>query len=659
MKILIAEDDADSRLVLQKNLEGAGHQVEAAANGEDALARAKKSPPDLIISDILMPVLDGYKLCYEVKNAPDLKRIPFVFYTATYIDPEDERLAVGLGASRFIVKPVEPAEFLRLIEEVIAEAQRQGLTVPEGVQEDQLGLFRMYDASLSRKLQEKIKDLGLYRMVFDNSTEAVAIVDDTGRLLRHNKAQGRLLGYSEEELIGSTPYRYLDERTAEIIRDALAKDSIASGEGTAQAKDGTFLAVEYSIFPILDEFNKISAQVWILRDINERKALTVQLLQSQKMEAIGKLAGGVAHDFNNLLSVILGYVEMALYKLPCSDPLAHDLRQVESAAKRATNLVRQLLLFSRQQPSRFVRLELNKALTELLRMLKRIIGEDIHLELACPENCWDIEADAGNIDQIIMNLAVNARDAMPKGGNLSIRVENVSLDYEYCQWHLEARPGNFVRLSVSDDGSGIKPELMPHIFEPFFTTREVGKGTGLGLAVVYGLVKSHKGWINVYSEPGQGTTFRLYFPALLPADGRFELSGGVSSEAGHGHGERILVVEDDETIQELVVNALSKAGYLVSAAGSAEDGLERFEDGKGEFDLVFSDVILPGMNGVELVEELRVRRPGIGVLLCSGYADQRSHWPLISERGYRFLEKPFTLSAFLCEVRRALDHCGR
>jgi len=776
MKILIADDDRDSRLVLQKCLESAGHQVEAAANGDDALVRAKKSPPDLIISDILMPVLDGYKLCYEVKNDPALKRIPFVFYTATYIDPDDERLAMGLGASRYILKPVEPLEFLRLIDEVVKEAQQRNFAVPEGVQEDQLSLFRQYDASLSRKLQEKIKELGLYRMVFDNSTEAVAIVDNAGLMLRHNKAQGLMLGYSAEEFSGSSPYRYLDEGTAILIRGALAHNLIVEGEGTALAKDGRRLAVEYAIFPIRDEFDNISAQVWMLRDISkrraaerqqhlvrtlldysndaifviepdtgriidvnqraclrlkytreellqkcvadidpfftdkekwrehaaemktagtsmfesvhrradgvefpveislvysetedgdylmatvrditERKGLTAQLLQSQKMEAIGKLVGGVAHDFNNLLSIILGYVEMALYKLPSTDTLEQDLRQVAGAAKRAANLVRQLLLFSRQQPSRFVRFSLPNALAELLKMLNRIIGEDIRLELDCPEDCWEIEADSGNLDQVIMNLAVNARDAMPTGGALSIKTENISIDHEYCQRHTEARPGNFVRLSVSDTGKGIAPEIIPHIFEPFFTTQEMGKGTGLGLAVVYGIVKNHKGWINVYSEAGHGTVFRLFFPAAEVKEGEKEgVVPGQDGKAVSGRGERILLVEDDAAIRELERAALEGAGFRTTEAGSAEEALEIFLSAGDDFALVMSDVVLPGLSGIELIERLQAIRPGLAVLLASGYADHKSHWPLIRDRGYQFLEKPFTLVRLLEAVDKAL-----
>lgn len=287
-------------------------------------------------------------------------------------------------------------------------------------------------------------------------------------------------------------------------------------------------------------------------------------------------------------------------------------------------------------------------------MLHRVIGEDIRISLDFADDCWLIDADAGNLDQVVMNLAVNARDAMPEGGALGIKTENVVIDAEYCRRNAEARPGRFVRLSISDTGTGMAEDVLTHIFEPFFSTKEIGKGTGLGLSVVYGIVKSHKGWANVYSEPGQGSTFRLYFPAAARAAG--EAAAAIPApEMVEGHGERILIVEDDEQIRDLELSALGENGYVATGAASAEEGLECFTRQGGAFDLVFSDVVLPKMNGVTLVDRLREIRPDIGVLLCSGYADQKSRWPLIEKRGYLSLEKPFTIDKLLKAVRNALD----
>lgn len=641
-------------MVLQKNLEGAGHVVDAAVNGQDALERARKCPPDLIISDILMPVLDGYKFCFEVKNDKALNRIPFVFYTATYVDLEDERLAIGLGASRYILKPVEPDEFLRLINEVVREAQEETIAVPDEVVEDPLNLFRMYDSSVARKLHEKVRELELYRLIFANSTEAVAIVDRDGCVLKQNPAQNQLLGYTDEELHGRSPSLYLEEKTCAAIRDDLARGSISEGQGAAFTKSGQRISVEYAVFPIRSESDGLPAHVWMLRDISERQELTAQLLQSQKLEAVGKLAGGVAHDFNNMLSIILGYTEIARKRFAPSEPVVEELQQVEIAGKKAANLVRQLLLFSRKQPLKFTSIDLPQTIEELVKMLSRVLGENIRLALDLADDCWRIEGDAGNIDQVIMNLAVNARDAMAAGGVLSMKVENMVVDEQYCQHHLEARPGRFVRFSVSDTGTGMCDDQLEHIFEPFYTTKEVGKGTGLGLAVVYGIVKSHKGWVNVYSEPGLGTTFRLHLPAVSAAAS--VAAATVSDrEIFQGHGERILVVEDDDMIRQLELSALGQNGYVVTGAASAEEGLERFTEQGGDFDLVMSDVVLPVMNGVTFVKMLRESKPNLGVLLCSGYADQKKYWPFIHERGYAFLEKPFTIVTLYKAVREALD----
>lgn len=899
MKILIVEDDPDSRLVLQKNLEGSGYEVEAAVHGEEALAKARASVPDLIISDILMPVMDGYKLCYALKHDEKLRKVPLVFYTATYVDLEDERLAIGLGASRFVLKPMDPAEFMKIIQEVIGEAARGELPVPDEPVDDAVELFRKFDSSLSRKLEDKVRELDLYRRIFEHSFEALAVVDRAGAITRTNKAFEELLGFSQSQLLGASPESYLGADSLAVVRKSLAETDKAQGEGKMRHSSGKEIPVWYAIFPVKNERNESIAHAWVLhnisqrveaekqqrlfrtlvdysndaifvinpetarienvneracnrlrytleeligktvsdidailvspeqwqahvaevknkgaltfetahrradgsqfpveisvvytetsdgdylvavarditerkkaeaqllmarqewdrtfdaisdvvtvqdldmriiqanqatsdlfqlpaeqiigkrchdlfcgpgkepcpgcpipqarellvphmseiehpalgktfqvtvvpildergalkdvvhfaKDVTEQKNLVAQLLQSQKMEAIGKLAGGVAHDFNNLLSVILGYVEMAQIRFSPSDPVSHELQQVEGAAKRAADLVRQLLLFGRKQHLQFVPIDLRKAIDELLKMLHRVIGEDVRLELDCAEECWEIEGDVGNIDQVVMNLAVNARDAMPAGGVLSIKTENIVIDDEYCQRNSEARPGRFVCLSVSDTGTGMSEDVLPHIFEPFFTTREIGRGTGLGLSVVHGIVKSHKGWVNVYSEPGHGTIFRLYFPVASSTPA--EAAGRNISKPENllGHGEKILVVEDDTAIRELIVTALGRNGYVVTGAASAEEGLECAGKQGGTFDLVVSDVVLPRMNGVAFVEKLREAQPDLRVLLCSGYADQKSHWPLIQERGYPFLEKPFTIAKLFEGVRDAL-----
>ena len=387
----------------------------------------------------------------------------------------------------------------------------------------------------------------------------------------------------------------------------------------------------------------------------EKKKVQAQLLQSQKMEAIGILAGGVAHDFNNLLTTIQGYTSMVMMKIDRSGRLFKDLDQVRLSAERAANLTRQLLLFSRKQPTRPVPLNLNSIIDNLLRMLSRLIGEDVAINTRLEPDLYPILADEGNIEQVIMNLAVNARDAMPKGGELTIRTENLTLDEQSSMIISEARGGRFIRLSIADTGAGMDEETVSRIFEPFFTTKEIGKGTGLGLSVVYGIVKQHGGWINVYSEPGQGSVFNIYLPALFNESEIDRFEEMVSLQEIKGTGERILLVEDEEGVRELTARVLAENGYVVFEARDAHEAQDIFEREKGNFHLILSDVVLPGQSGLELADQILLNRAQIPILLVSGYPDQRSQWSTIRTRGVPFIQKPYTMSTLLQSVKELVS----
>lgn len=382
----------------------------------------------------------------------------------------------------------------------------------------------------------------------------------------------------------------------------------------------------------------------------EKEKLQAQLLQAQKMEAIGTLAGGVAHDFNNLLTTIQGYTEIAMLDADQTEPLHKNLEQIHYAAERAAGLTRQLLLFSRKQPMELVAIQVNRTIEGLLKMLKRLIGEDIAIKTELEPDLWAVRADIGNIEQVFMNLAVNARDAMPEGGTLTIKTHKVTLDDEYCKMIPDARPGKFVCLSVADTGTGMDKAVLQRIFEPFFSTKEFGKGTGLGLAVVYGIVKQHEGWINVYSEPGQGSIFKVYLPACS-VHLEDEPEEKVLLQKLQGNGERILLVEDEEAVREFTSKVLRDNGYTVFEAADVKEALEIFEKENREFHLVFSDMVLPDKSGLQLVDQLLSVRPELLVLLSSGYSDDKSQWPIIREKGFRFLQKPYSIPELLKVVR--------
>ncbi len=508
-----------------------------------------------------------------------------------------------------------------------------------------------------------------YRQVVENAVELIYSTDINGIFTYANAAALKACGYSLEEL---RRLNYLDlvvpehrERVTSIYADQFReKRGSTYVEFPFHAKSGEVVWFGQNASLVFEGKKFVGLHV-IARDITERKhaedereKMQAQLIQAQKMESIGTLAGGVAHDFNNLLTTIQGYAQLAMMSLKESDPLYENLKEIHRASIRAANLTRQLLLFSRQQRMEVHAFSLNDTLNNLMKMLKRLIGEDITVDTHLEPNLWTVRADPGNVEQLIMNLVVNAKDAMPEGGKIIIKTENVCIDRDYCKTYSYARPGEFACLLIQDTGIGMDKEIVQHIFEPFFTTKRVGKGTGLGLSVVYGIVKQHEGWINVYSEPGQGSTFKVYLPASSEESKEETREEIVSIQDYQGKGERILLVEDDGGIREFAKRVLVDSGYEGFEAANSEEALNLFDKEKGNFDLVFSDVVLPGKSGLQLVEELHSRKPELKVLLTSGYTDQKSQWPIIREKGYRFIQKPYGLTDLLQAVRKVLDKKG-
>jgi two-component system cell cycle sensor histidine kinase/response regulator CckA len=361
----------------------------------------------------------------------------------------------------------------------------------------------------------------------------------------------------------------------------------------------------------------------------------------------------VAHDFNNLMTAIQISTDLAMMKIDESHDLFRELKEIRNSAMRASGLIRQLLLFSRKHPMEFRTLDLNPIIDNLLRMLHRLIGEDIEIRAELDPALEPVRADAGNVEQVIMNFVLNGRDAMPNGGTVIIRTANVELTEQDRRSWSDVKPGRYICLSVSDTGIGMDAEALDHIFEPFFTTKPPGKGTGLGLSVVYGIVKQHEGAIQVLSEPGKGSTFRVVLPtALIPAEAEAE------SKATHleyiGNGQRILLVEDEDKVRESAAKAMLKCGYRVVIASNVKTAMEIIVQEKGRFDLVFTDVVLSDRTGIDLAEEILRDFPKMKILLCSGYTDQKSQWPIIREKGFRFLQKPYDLTGLLRAVHEAL-----
>ena len=503
-----------------------------------------------------------------------------------------------------------------------------------------------------------------YRLLFESNPFPMWVYDlDTHTFLAVNEAAILHYGYSREEFLGMT------------IEDIHAAEDVAMPPATEDAsnvshvntqavrsrhrkKDGTIIDVEITSHQLV--FDERAAEVVLASDITERKraeetlhATGEQLRQAQKMEAVGKLAGGVAHDFNNLLTAISGHSELSLRRLGTDDPLRRNLEGIKSASERAASLTRQLLAFSRKQVLQPKVLDLNDVVVETNKLLRRLIGEDIDLLTVLEPSLGKIKADPGQIGQVLMNLSVNARDAMPRCGKLTIETSNIYIDEEYARRHVSVAPGWYVMLAVSDTGCGMDDATQKRIFEPFFTTKEVGKGTGLGLSTVYGIVKQSGGNIWVYSEEGRGTTFKVYLPRTDKVVEKLEASS--SHDDTPCGTETVLLVEDEEIVRDMTHEILRMSGYHVLESSHGSEALDVCEKHPGPIHLMLTDVVMPHMSGRELAERLMPLRPEMRVLYMSGYTDDAIVHHGVLDEGMAFIEKPFTPNALARKVRESLD----
>jgi len=507
-----------------------------------------------------------------------------------------------------------------------------------------------------KRMEQQLREREEYfRSLIEQAQDIIAVVDAEGAI-RYASPSVALLGYAPEELIGRAMFDLVHPDDAETTLRVFA-EGVATGEGGRllevrfRHKDGTYRILE-AIGRYLVNDPLVNGVVINAREVTERKSLERQLLQAQKMEAVGRLAGGVAHDFNNLLTAIMGYTGLLLDGLPTLSPLRPDLEEIRKAADRAAGLTRQLLAFGRKQVLEMRVLDLNELVADMDKLLRRLIGEDIDVVTNLDSALGAVRADAAQLEQVVVNLAVNARDAMPHGGRLMIETRNAELDDSYAREHAPVQPGRYVMLALSDTGAGMSAETMSHVFEPFFTTKEAGKGTGLGLSTVYGIVKQSGGYVWCYSEPGHGTTFKVYLPRVDEPIDRLR----VRAAAGPTHGsETILLVEDESELRALTRRVLEKHGYTVLDADTAGAGMALERDHTGPIHLLLADVVLPGASGRMLADELLTRRAELKVLFMSGYTEDAIVHRGVLAANTAFIQKPFSAEGLAAKVREVLD----
>jgi PAS domain S-box-containing protein len=496
-----------------------------------------------------------------------------------------------------------------------------------------------------------------YRTLFENNPQPMYVFDlGTLRFLAVNEVAVGHYGYSRDEFLAMTLVDLFPEADRDAVRRSAAESAAAPGTRRSagwhqRRKDGRAIQVELSSHSI--DFGSRPARLVVAVDVTEKRGLEEQFRQAQKMEAVGQLAGGVAHDFNNILGVIIGYGEILKRRIPATDPLQGKVAEILKASERAAGLTRQLLAFSRKQVLQPRVLDLNLVVADMDKMLRRLIGENIELNLSLAEPLGSVRADPGQIEQVLMNLVVNARDAMPGAGSLSIRTEEVHIDSSYVAMHPAAHPGPHVVMTVSDTGEGMDGETVSRIFEPFFTTKAVGKGSGLGLSTVYGIVEQSGGHVEVQSEEGRGTTFKVYLPSIeATVEARAEAPP--ATRCPPGQSETVLLVEDERALRDMIGETLGQGGYRVLEAGTPREALEVAEVHEGPIHAILTDVVMPEMNGRELAELLRPLRPEAAFIYMSGYTDDAIGQHRLLDPGTLFLQKPFTSDALLWMLHEAL-----
>jgi PAS domain S-box-containing protein len=630
---MIVDDDEALRDNLQDILDEEGYQLVSAATCAQAMDFAVRYTPQVALLDLKLPDDSGMNLLTQLKRiSPGC----ICALMTAFADVDSAIKAMEMGAFHYLQKPVRPAELINLLQRIFETIQ---------IREEK------------RLAEERLKESEeRFRTIVESAQDAIFLKDRQLRYTLVNPIMERIhglraedfLGRGDEELFGAK----VAERTLETESRVLRGEIVEQEEIRSVAKSQkTFHSIKV---PLADSSGKITGLCGFTRDLTSTRQLEAQLLQAQKMEAIGTLAGGISHDFNNLLQAILGYSQILLMGRNSSDPDAMKLREIEKAAQRATDLTKQLLAFGRKVEIKPRPVDVNQVIKQVEKLLKRTIPKMIEIELRLAEPILTVNADPVQLEQVLLNIGVNARDAMPDGGRLIIATANVTPDDMFRKVNLREGTTDYVLLTITDTGQGMSEEVMEHLFEPFFTTKQVGQGTGLGLAMAYGIIKNHGGHISCQSSPGAGTTFQIHLPAIT-AVAQPE-TDTPEEPIQKGEGETVLVVDDESFLRELARDLLSANGYHILTAASGEEALQLYHQQGAKIAIILMDLIMPGMGGKNCLMELLKINPDIKVLISSGFTlDEPGRDPvLIQAKG--FIQKPYNLRNMLRRMREVIAH---
>ena len=643
--VLIIDDTPKNIQVVGNFLQNEGYILSFATTGKKALDILSKEIPDIILLDVIMPEINGFELCEKIKSVDKYKKIPILFLT---IKTDSESIIKGFesGGVDYITKPFNPHELLARIKThlKLTDIQRE---------------LERVNAEQENIIQDRISEISRLAMILEQTEEDIIITDLDGNVTYVNPAFEKITGYSSTEVIGQNPRFLKSGKVSEEIYNELW-DTITSGKVWRgmiinKKKDGSLIEEDSTISPMRNHDNKNHGYFAVKRDMTAHNKLERQLRQSQKMEAIGTLAGGIAHDFNNILTAILGYTELAKMELPENSTTSNKLAEVLRAGNRAKELVKQILTLSRKTEQELVPVRIDLVIKEALKLLRASIPSTIDIRQDIHTSQGTVMADPTQIHQIMMNLCTNSFQAMQKkGGILGISLEHKDItEFDVEKNGYNIKSGDYLKLVISDTGSGINKKDMERIFEPYFTTKKLGEGTGLGLAVIDGIVKNINGFITVYSEVDIGTTFNILFPYNRLVD---EIHSDIQLKKIPTGNERILFVDDEEQITTLGKLILEDLGYTVTSTLRSSEALKIFRNNPNDFDLVISDISMPGLSGFELSNEISDIRSDIPIILCTGFSNLIHESMERNDSVKKVIMKPFLKNELSVAVREVLDN---